>query len=62
MKRWPMQLSDNHERVSVIFEYGQQPVYGVLVRCDAEAPYTVIIKLDDGHYVLGNECVYRLIK
>lgn len=36
--------------------------HGVIVRCDMEKPFEVIIKVDNGRYLRASECHYSIIK
>lgn len=59
--KFPKQGSYLHAAVEVVFNYDTaQPLRGTLVRDDAEDPWRTIIRLEDGRYVLGTECQYRL--
>ena len=54
--QFPRQM-ERADRVRVCFHYDTTAmVGGAIVRDDAEAPYVLIIRLDDGRYVLGTEC------
>lgn len=45
--------------VSVCFNYDtSKRISGVIVRDDVGDPWRVIIKLDDGRYVLDTECQF----
>lgn len=57
--KFPDQSDDLHRRVEVCFHYDtSRTVGGTIVRDDREAPYLVIIRLDDGRYVTAGECQY----
>jgi hypothetical protein len=50
-----------HRFVDVCFHYDTSKiVQGRIVRMDDEEPGKMIIKLDDGRYVLSTECMYSL--
>lgn len=60
-ERFPGQSADVGRRVVVAFGYNvQQVVRGKIVRDDTEYPHRTIIRLDDGRFVMGTECQYRL--
>ena len=43
----------------VTFHYARTPeLFGAIVRDDMENPWSTIIRLDDGRYVLATECQY----
>ena len=49
-------------RCEVCFDYDTtKTVSGEIVRDDREAPGRMIIKLDDGRFLLSTECQYRLL-
>lgn len=59
--RWPQQSSGHPPgaQLWVMFHYDTSHMLrGTVVRNDAEAPYRMIIRLDDGRYVLADECQY----
>lgn len=57
--KFPRQGLDLHGRVEVCFHYDtSRPIGGTVVRDDAEDPAMMIIRLDDGRYVLDTECQY----
>ena len=59
--RFPKQGTYLTRRVKVCFKYDStKMVSGVVVRDDAEEPGRMIIKLDNGRYVLSTECMYQL--
>ena len=59
--KWPAQGDELHQRVRVCFQYdGSRCMDGVVVRADKELPYRMIIRLDDGRFVLATECMYSL--
>lgn len=52
-----------NQRVRVCFDFdASKTVTGTVVRCDSEAPGRMIIKLDNGRYVLSTECNYQLVR
>ena len=56
---FPRQGQHLGRRCQVCFHYDTAHlVPGVIVRDDAEHPWTLIIHLDDGRYVLSEECQY----
>ncbi len=58
---WPEQSEYNApgSRLFVCFHYDTKHVLqGEVVRNDAEEPHRMIIRLDDGRYVLGTECQF----
>lgn len=56
---FPKQSSGLHDRVRVFFHYkSDAAVLGTVVRDDVEEPFKMIIRLDDGRYVLATECQY----
>jgi hypothetical protein len=58
---FPKQGVDLGKRVRVCFDYDTSRVIeGVMVRCDQEEPFVQIIKLDNGNYVLTEECQYQV--
>ena len=57
---FPKQGALAGKRVRVCFHYDTSRELGaVVVRDDAEKPYQVIFRLDDGRHVLASECQYR---
>lgn len=57
--QFPKQSAKVGKCVSVAFNYDfKHLVEGTIVRDDIEAPYEVIIALDDGRYVRSVECQY----
>ena len=59
---FPKQGSYLHRRVRVCFHYDvSNTIGGRVVREDDEAPYLMIIALDDGRHVLSSECQYQPI-
>lgn len=59
---FPRQGSFAGRRVRVCFHYDtSREVLGTVVRCDAEEPGEMIIKLDDGRYVRSVECQYGFV-
>jgi len=60
-EKFPRQGSHTGLRVLVCFNYDTSRTFpGVVVRDDAEEPGRMIIKLDDGRYVLSTECQFTL--
>lgn len=58
-KLWPKQGNWLNLNVKVCFNYDTaMATTGVIVRDDAEEPYRTIIKLDNGLFVLAQECQY----
>lgn len=58
--RFPEQGAWWGRRVRVCFNYDtSRTLLGLVVRDDAEEPGRMIIKLDDGRYVLSTECQYQ---
>jgi hypothetical protein len=56
---FPRQSEHIGARVEVCFQYDlTQTVNGTVVRDDMEAPWRMIIRLDDGRHVLATECQY----
>ena len=60
-EKFPLQSVRVGERVYVVFGklYQRAPLCGRIVRYDLKSPFVVIIKLDDGRYVLNDECQFR---
>lgn len=51
------------KQVNVCFHYDtSKTVVGTIVRDDVSPPFVTIIRLDDGRYVLGTECMYTVQK
>lgn len=48
-------------RCEVMFFYSGPILNGTIVRDDAEAPGEMIIKLDDGRFILSAECQWSPI-
>jgi hypothetical protein len=46
------------KRTRVLFHYRAPELRGTIVRDDREQPFRTIIRLDDGRYVLADECQY----
>ncbi len=47
-------------RVEVCFHYDTDASIGAdVVRADAEEPFVMLFKLDDGRHVLASECQWR---
>lgn len=65
---FPSQVSKDgismlNKRVEVCFGYDENNIFkGVIVRDDHEAPFETIIRLDNGRFVRGVECQYRLVE
>lgn len=58
-EQFPVQTSNVGERCEVCFNYDTKHVVrGTVVRDDGEEPGKMIIRLDDGRYVLSTECMY----
>jgi hypothetical protein len=58
---FPKQGNFLHCTTEVCFNYdSSQRIGGIVVREDAEEPGIMIIRLDDGRYVLSTECQYKL--
>lgn len=61
--RFPKQGCMALKRVSVCFNYDTtRQALGTVVRDDAEEPFQLIIRLDDGRFVRSVECQYRLLE
>jgi len=59
---FPKQGTYLNKRVDVCCDCNtRNTIPGIIVRDDAEEPYTTIIKLDNGKYVLATECQYSPI-
>lgn len=57
--RFPRQGSYLGREVLVCFQYNaRRTLRGTIVRDDAEPPWQTIIRLEDGRYVLAEECHY----
>jgi hypothetical protein len=51
------------KQVNVCFHCNtSKAVVGTIVRDDISSPFVTIIRLDDGRYVLGTECMYTAQK
>jgi hypothetical protein len=51
------------KRVAVYFNFDDyHPSVGTVVRYDVDEPYRTIVALEDGRYILGNECHINLMK
>lgn len=60
--KFPKQGHHLGRRVKVCFNYDTSKlISGTIVRDDMEEPYRLVIKLDDGRYVLSIECMYSLV-
>ena len=58
---FPKQGSFLMRQVEVCFDYDtSKTLKGIVVRDDAEEPGRMIIKLENGRYVLSTECQYSL--
>jgi len=56
---FPKQGAFLGKRCDVCFNYDtSRQIRGVYVRDDAEEPWLMIIRLDDGRYVLSTECMH----
>lgn len=59
LDRFPKQGEILHARCTVCFHYDtSRTIGGTIVREDVEAPHEIVIRLDDGRYVLAGECMY----
>lgn len=60
---FPRQSDWVGRRVQVTFDYLQssETIRGTIVRCDAEEPGRLIIRLDTGQFVLSTECQYSFL-
>lgn len=57
---FPKQGKYINTRAEVVFGYDLSRRFGAtIVRDDAESPGRMILRLDDGRYVLSTECQYR---
>ena len=56
--KFPKQGILKDRRCTVLFNYGPPELTGTVVRDDVESPGLMIIKLDDGRYILSTECQY----
>ena len=57
--KWPKQGSWLGRRVAVCFNFNtDRLVPGKIVRDDVQEPFTTIIALEDGRYVLAGECQF----
>jgi len=62
-ENYPEQGNWVGRKVKVCYEYDSSKGHlGVIVREDIEEPGRMIIKLDDGRYLLSTECQYGFIK
>jgi hypothetical protein len=58
--KFPAQSNSLHKRVRVCFHYdAEHQVDGTIVRDDVDEPEQMIIRLDDGRYVLATECMWQ---
>ena len=58
---FPTQGKGLGTRVEVVFHYETAHVFpGIIVRDDWEAPWELIIQLDDGRFIRGVECQYEM--
>ena len=61
--KFPKQGRYLNTRVMVCFDFDtSRIIHGVVVRDDAEEPGHMIIKLDNGRYVMATECQYTPLK
>lgn len=59
--QWPIQSDNLGKRVAIIFGYNfEHSFLGTIVRDDRETPYRMIIHLDNGRFVLADECQYQV--
>lgn len=59
-KKFPKQGHFLNKKTKVAFNFDtSHTLNGVIVRHDHEEPFVVIIKLDNGRYVLGKECQFQ---
>lgn len=59
--QFPKQGSHLGRRVEVCFHYNTSRLLGgTVIRDDHEEPWVTIIALDDGRYVLADECQYHV--
>lgn len=58
--KFPKQGPWLNQRVRVTFNYSDEFRLGTIVRDDREGPCVIIIRLDDGRFVLDTECQYAL--
>jgi hypothetical protein len=60
--RFPRQSNYLGARVVVCFHFDtSMTIDGTVIRDDMEAPWQLIIRLDDGRHVLATECQYKLL-
>lgn len=56
---FPKQTGHVNQRVEVCFHYDTtRTVEGTIIRDDAEEPFEMLIKLDNGRVIRGCECQY----
>ena len=67
-EKFPKQADENYKypqvgkRVEVCYHYDISRTHsGTIVRDDIEEPFETIIKLDNGRYLRGTECRYRMV-
>lgn len=61
VNKFPKQSEMVGNKVIVCFHYNlDMRLRGKLLRDDMEAPFVTIIKLEDGRYVLGTECMWSI--
>lgn len=61
-ERFPKQGEALDKQVRVCFDYDtSRTLLGLVVRDDAEEPFRMVIKLEDGRHVLATECMYQLV-
>jgi len=59
---FPKQHERKDQEVLVCFHYDTtRTIVGKVVRDDIEAPFEMIILLEDGRYILSSECMWRPI-
>jgi hypothetical protein len=62
-ERWPEQGNTLGKRAEVVFHYDlAHRLQGTIVRDDIRSPWETIIQLDDGRFVRGKECQYRVLE
>ena len=55
---FPKQGTHLNRHTRVLFRYHGPELMGTIVRDDMESPWRTIIRLDDGRFVLADECQY----
>lgn len=59
---FPRQGSFLGHRAQVAFHYDlRNTLPGTVIRDDCEPPWQLVIRLDDGRVVLGQECQYAIL-